>query len=239
MNVVNISGYKFVELDKLPTLQAKLKGLCLRHKLKGTILLATEGVNLMLSSSREQIDAFKKEFCAADEHFSDFWFKESFSDEIAFKRMIVKIRKEIVTMGVEHIQPLEKTASNITPEAFKKWCDENKDMIVLDTRNDFEVEAGAFDNSIHLNIKNFRDFPKAIEQLDDETKAKPIVTFCTGGIRCEKASAYMLEKGFKEVYQLQGGIIHYLEQYGGEHYHGTCFVFDDRIELDSELAVNA
>ena len=133
----------------------------------------------------------------------------------------------------------QKTGQHLSAHEFKRWYDENKDMIVLDTRNDYEVALGTFKNAMDLNIETFRAFPDAVQELSDEIKDKPVVTFCTGGIRCEKASQYMINQGFKEVYQLDGGILKYFEECGGEHYDGECFVFDKRVSLDSSLSETA
>lgn len=233
MNYLNISGYKFTNLTNLESLKKGLKSFCDSLELKGTILIGSEGINAFVSGKREQIDSFY-----AGLHF---WalptidFKESLSDEPPFDKMVVKIRKEIVTMGVPEISPGSFPAPNVSAEDFKKWLDENEEIIVLDTRNRYEVSLGKFEHAIDLDIQHFRSFPEAIKKLPAACKSKKIVTYCTGGIRCEKAAPYLISQGFQEVYQLEGGILKYLEKCGNAHFHGECFVFDKRIAVNHAL----
>jgi len=236
MNIVNISAYKFVTLtaESLPDLRSDLKAEADVCELKGTILLCAEGINCFLAGTRDNIDRFKA-FLKARPPFSDLPYKESFSDYQPFSRMLVRLKKEVISMGRSEIEPEKKKAPYISPEKFKRWYEEKKDMIVLDTRNDFEVALGTFDDAVDLDIETFREFPDTVTLMSDEVKNKPVVTFCTGGVRCEKAAQYMLDHGFKEVYQLDGGILNYLEKCGGDHYHGECFVFDKRVALDADL----
>jgi UPF0176 protein len=239
MNIINIATYRFITLAtaELPFLRDTLKRKCTELALKGTILLSTEGVNLFLAGTREGVDGFK-DFLNSLPPFQDLTYKESVSAEIPFKKMFVKIKKEIIRMDMPDIQPEKFTAPHLSPEALKQWYDEGRDMVILDTRNTFEYEIGTFKNAVQVNLKHFRDFPAALETLPEEFQNKPIVTFCTGGIRCEKAAALMIKKGFKEVYQLDGGILNYFEKCGDAHYEGDCFVFDDRITLNSNLDVS-
>ena len=231
----NIAAYKFISISEkeLPALCKELKQLGVKLSLKGTILLSTEGINLFLAGEGESINDFTC-YLSSYPMFKDLFYKYSYSSYIPFKKLVVKIRQEIVTFNQNNIQPEEFTAPYIDPETLREWLKSQKEVVLLDTRNDFEYELGTFDQAIHLNIKNFRDFPEAIEkaQLNIE---KPIVTFCTGGIRCEKAAAYLLQQGYKEVYQLHGGILNYFGQCGGDFYQGNCFVFDDRTTLNSKL----
>lgn len=234
--ILNIAAYKFVTLgrEELSYLRTALKETALALELKGTVLLSTEGINLILAASPEKIKNFQNYLCEIPQ-FSDLTFKESFSEFVPFSRLLVRLKKEIISMGVSSIKPEQKTAPYITPQQLKAWYEQNKEMIVLDTRNTYEVVLGGFDQAQDLNIRTFREFSQAINTLPDQMKEKPVVTYCTGGIRCEKAAALLLEQGFKEVYQLQGGILNYLEQCGGSYYHGECFVFDDRIGLNANL----
>ncbi len=236
MNIANIAAYKFVILSEisLPDLRVVLKEEADVCDLKGTILLSTEGINCFLAGVRDNIERFKG-FLEERPAFSGLTYKESFSDYQPFSRMLVRLKKEIISMGHPEIQPEKQTAPYISPEKFKRWYEEKRDMVVLDTRNDFEVALGTFDDAIDLDIESFRSFPDVVTLLSEDVKNKPVVTFCTGGIRCEKAAEYMLKQGFKEVYQLEGGILNYFEKYGGDHYHGECFVFDKRVALDSQL----
>lgn len=236
MEFINISAYKFVHLSEaeFPILRRQLKEKAKMLQLKGTILLSQEGINCFLCGLREKIDAYKS-FLESYPMFVGMTFKESISSHQPFSRMLVRLKKEIISMGHPEIEPEKKTAPYISPETLKKWYDENKDMLVLDTRNDYEVEIGTFEAAMDLNIETFRDFPNAVALLPDDIKKKPIVTFCTGGIRCEKAAQYMLNQGFEEVYQLDGGILNYFEQCGGDHWQGECFVFDKRVAVDPQL----
>lgn len=233
---INISAYRFIGLEsaRLPQIKEDLLPKAKALDLKGTILLSCEGINLFLAGTEENINLFFIHLNTYPE-FKALTKKLSPSSEQPFTRMLVRIKKEIISMGCPEIKPEQQTAPHLDPKIFKKWYQDKKNMLVLDTRNDYEVELGTFDDAIDLNIESFRDFPDAVKQLSDEDKAKPIITFCTGGIRCEKAAQYMLNHGFKEVYQLDGGILNYFEQCGGDHYHGECFVFDKRVAVNSQL----
>lgn len=236
MTFVNTSAYQFVDLTRLGELKQQLRDKCVALELKGTILLAQEGINIMLAGSAASIEEFKS-YLAQDARFQDLFYKDSVSEVHPFQRMLVKIKKEIITMGVPHIRPVNQRAPTITPEELKNWLDAGKDFILLDTRNDYEVAYGAFTEAKHLNIQHFRHFPQAIKEQLQDVKNKPIVTYCTGGVRCEKAAWLMSEEGFQEVYQLDGGILNYFIKEKSAHYTGDCFVFDDRIAVTPELEV--
>jgi UPF0176 protein len=233
MKYFNLSAYKFISLaaSTLPHLQQQLKQTAISHGIKGTILLSTEGINIFIAGEPQAIQQFTANLIAIAE-FADLWFKRSESAAIPFKRMLVRIKKEIIFMDQPHIQPEKATAPYLEPEQLKKWYAQNKDMVILDTRNSYECEVGTFDGAIQLNIENFSHFPEAVASLPEDIKTKSVVTFCTGGIRCEKAAAYLLEQGFKEVWQLKGGILNYFDQCGGEYFQGSCFVFDEREAID-------
>lgn len=234
MDIINISAYKFLELQDLPALKQVLLEKALEYKLRGTILLSNEGINTFFAGSREATESYKH-LISHTLKMGELPYKESISGHQPFNRMLVKIKKEIISMGVPEIQPHKFTAPRITAEELKQWYDEKRDFILLDTRNDYEVRLGTFENSMHLDIATFRDFPEAIDNLDPSFKEKIFVTTCTGGIRCEKAGPYMLSVGFKNVYQLDGGMLRYLEKCGGAHWQGECFVFDDRVAVDAQL----
>lgn len=236
MKFINTSAYKFVSIpeSEFSSLRQALKEKADACQLKGTILLSAEGINSFLSGTRENIDAYK-DFLNSHPLFDGMEFKESESEHQPFSRMLVRLKKEIISMGHPEIQPEKKTAPYLKPEELKRWYDEHKEMIVLDTRNDYEVDIGTFEEAVDLNIETFRDFPNAVTMLPKDMKKKPVVTFCTGGIRCEKAAQYMLDQGFEEVYQLEGGILNYFEQCGGDHWKGECFVFDKRVAVDPNL----
>ncbi len=234
MNIVNISAYKFIPLTRLATLQDELRYQCEQAGVLGTILLAAEGINLYLAAQAPNIQRIQA-YLAEDERFNDLTYKVSLSKDVPFKKMVVKVKKEIVTMAQPQVNPMEKTGEHLAPETLKAWLDEGRDLTILDTRNDYEVTIGAFEGAMALPMENFREFPETTAQLSDDLKDKPLVMYCTGGIRCEKAANIMLEQGFKEVYQLDGGILNYFEKCGTAHWEGECFVFDDRIAVDANL----
>lgn len=231
---LNISGYQFVAIDDTESLEKTFRNKCNELDIKGTILIAHEGINVSLAGSEKNIRAFQQ-FLEEDQRFQGIFFKDSYSENIPFKKLRIRLKKEIISMGIEHIDPNKMTGQYISPEELEQWYREQKDFCILDTRNDYEIRVGTFEHSIDVNIHNFRDFPKAIQQLPESVRNKPVVTFCTGGVRCEKASALLLENGFSNVYQLEGGIINYFEKCGGKHWDGECFVFDDRVAVDKEL----
>ncbi len=233
-SVVNIAVYKFVTLDDLDRRRAELLALSERLLLKGKILLSEEGINLFLAGSRDAIDEFLASL-RRESVFSDIDVKESFSEHQPFKRMLVKVKKEIIAFGVAGIDPRAETSRRISAKQLKKWLDEGLPVTLLDVRNNFEFEIGTFDDAIPIGVRHFRSFLDAISTLPDDIKDRPIVTFCTGGIRCEKAGPLLERFGFSDVYQLDGGILKYFEECGGEHYHGDCFVFDQRVALDADL----
>lgn len=239
--VVNVSGYRFAKLDYLPVLQADMQAALAATGVLGTILLADEGINIALAGSREAVDKAVAYF-QADERFRDIWLKESTSEGIPFSKLKVRIRHEIIAFDGANAadrQLQRPNAPSLAPETVAQWLDEGRDMTLLDTRNTYEIESGTFDTAEHLGIAHFRDFQQAVKTALKEGRLqldKPMVTFCTGGIRCEKAAPWMLEQGFKEVYQIEGGVLNYFEKTGGEHWQGDCFVFDDRVEVDRHLA---
>jgi predicted sulfurtransferase len=233
---LNISTYKFTPFEacELPSIQARLRDLCAERALKGTILLSTEGINLFVAGVRENIAILVSELRTIA-GLEDLAPKESLSTEQPFNRMLVKIKKEIIAFGVDGIDPARKPAPKLAPSTLKQWLDEGRPVTLLDTRNDYEVRLGTFKGAIDPRIDHFREFPDAVRKLPDALKAQPIVMFCTGGIRCEKAGPFMVREGFQEVFQLDGGILKYFEECGGAHYDGECFVFDRRVGVNPEL----
>lgn len=237
---VNLSGYRFLKLDYLPVLQADMLAALKTTGVLGTILLADEGINIALSGTKEQTRA-ARDYFDSDERFSGLWLKQSPSSIVPFSKLKVRIRHEIIAFDGIHAGDLHLSrpqAPGIKPEELVKWLDSDKDFTLLDTRNTYEIESGTFAKAEQLNIKHFRDFQAAVKKgMEDGSLSldKPMVTFCTGGIRCEKAAPWMLEQGFKEVYQIEGGVINYFERTGGKHWNGDCFVFDDRVEVDKKL----
>ena len=234
MNILNIAAYRFVALNDLAQLRAAFKARGAQLELKGTVLIATEGINLFLAGAAANVEAFL-ETLLADARFAPIEVKRSWSSAQPFRRLLVKIKREIVSMHRPEINPGETPAPRLAPQELKRWLDEGRDIVLLDTRNQFEVELGTFENTLALGLKSFSDFPRATPALPETLKHQPIVTFCTGGIRCEKAAPWLISQGFREVYQLDGGILNYFEQCGGAHFRGQCFVFDERVALDPAL----
>jgi UPF0176 protein len=233
--ITNIAAYLFVHIEDPPSLAQHLRARCAELELKGTILLAHEGINLFLAAPALQIAQFLAEL-RADPRFAALQEKCQESNDQPFQKMKVKLKREIVPLGENNVDVPSNPAPRMDAQTLKSWLDQGKEFVLLDTRNRFEFEQGAFDAAVDLDIKKFRDFPAAIAAKKAEWGDKTIVTFCTGGIRCEKAAPVMLEMGFNEVYQLDGGILKYFELCGGAHYRGDCFVFDERIGLDATLS---
>jgi UPF0176 protein len=233
MSIINIAGYKFIALENLVELQTAFLEKCQTFALRGTILLSTEGININLAGTPENIQQFKI-FLQAGARFADITFHQSQSANQPFQYIKVKIKKEIITMRAENIHPEIKSAPSISPQELKQWLDEKRDITLLDTRNAYEVRFGTFKNSINPNLNNFSEFSKVAKTLNP---SKPVVMFCTGGIRCEKAALHLLQAGFPNVLQLQSGILGYFKQVGNAHYDGECFVFDERIAVDANLQV--
>ncbi len=236
---VNIAAYKFITFNDTAEKRPQFRALCEELGLKGTILLSPEGINLFLAGLREPIDRFLA-WLRADERFADLQVKESYSDRQPFTKMLVKLKREIITMKNPLIQPEQGRAPAVDAKTLKRWLDQGQDdagkpVVMIDTRNAFEVDVGSFDNTIDYRIDKFSEFPEVIAQNRDKLAGKTVVTFCTGGIRCEKAAIHMQNIGFDSVYQLEGGILKYFEEVGGAHYTGDCFVFDYRTALNPKL----
>jgi UPF0176 protein len=233
--IVVIAFYKFVPLPDYEKLRLALRSFCITQNLKGTILLAPEGINGMLGGSREDIDAILAHL-RSDDRFADLEHKESYASEPPFIKMKVRLKREIVALGVPGVNPLTKVGTYVKPDQWNALITD-PDVIVVDTRNSFEFEHGTFKGAIDPKTKAFRDFPKFVNEELDVSKHKKIAMFCTGGIRCEKATSYLLDQGFENVYHLQGGILKYLEEIPIEEslFEGKCFVFDEREALDQDL----
>ena len=232
--ITNIAGYRFVTLPDRDTLHPVLQSVCDDLGLKGTVLLAPEGINFFLAGPQSSIDGFVS-YLEKDPRFESIPLKVSYTDYQPFNRMNVRRKKEIISVGLDHIQPEFFTGDEIDPVEFKAMLDDGTFVHVLDTRNDYELRVGTFENALDLDIRSFRAFPEAIQSLPSTMKDEPIVMFCTGGIRCEKASAIMIEAGFTNVKQLKGGILGYFEAVGGDHWNGDCFVFDQRVAVNPAL----
>jgi len=234
-----IAAYKFVSFNDTVERRADFQAICHDLDLKGTILLTPEGINLFLAGTRNNIDNFLG-WLRQDARFADIEVKESLSNEQPFNRMLVKLKKEIITMRLPLIQPELGRAPVVKAADLKRWLDQGHDdagkpVVMVDTRNAFEVDVGTFENTIDYRIHKFSEFPEVIARHKPELDGKTVVTFCTGGIRCEKAAIHMQNRGYDSLYQLECGILKYFEEVGGAHYQGDCFVFDHRTALNPEL----
>ncbi|MDB4855611.1 rhodanese-like domain-containing protein [Acidimicrobiia bacterium] len=234
MKIANITGYKFIPIKNELVLQETILKRSTNLNLKGTVLISRKGINFSVSGNKNNIDKFLL-FIRSDSRFADVDVKITYNEYQPFRKMLVRIKKEIISMGIEEIDPFQFTGQKISPKELSKKLNNNEDIVLLDTRNEYEVRLGTFKNAIDLNLDSFRDFPKEIEKLRKKLNGKEVVMFCTGGIRCEKASALMLKNGFENIQQIDGGVINYFKETGGRHWNGDCFVFDDRVALDKDL----
>jgi len=232
--ILNIAGYRFVDLPDRDDLRQPFLDISIRLGLKGTILLSPNGINFFLAGNEPSVNEFIQ-YLDSDTRFSEIPIKSSRTDYQPFRRMLVKKKKEIISLGISEIRPSEFTGPYIKPIEFKHLMDQGEDILVLDTRNDYETRIGSFEGALDLGISSFRDFPNAIDSIPEEYKSKTVVMYCTGGIRCEKASAVMINAGFEEVKQLEGGILGYFEECGGSNWNGDCFVFDQRVAIGPEM----
>lgn len=239
MDVLNIAAYKFIALDRLPELQVALSAELTGRALNGTVHLAEEGINLFLAGSSAGVRDFLI-WLRLDARFADLQVKESFSSSQPFRKLLVKIKPEIIRMNQPAIQPAAGRAPAVDAATLKRWLDAGADdagrpVVTLDTRNDFEVDVGTFNNAIDWRISKFTEFPRALLEQRAKLAGKTVVSFCTGGIRCEKATIFMREAGVDNVYQLDGGILKYFEINGQAHFKGECYVFDKRRALNPAL----
>jgi UPF0176 protein len=237
--ILNISAYKFVPLPDAPALRDTLHAWALALELKGTILLAVEGINLFLAGPASAVRGFVAQL-HQDPRFADIAPKESWSASQPFKKMLVKVKNEIIRMDHPAIQPAAGRAPAVDASTVRRWLDQGVDdtgrpVVTLDTRNAFEVDHGTFVGAVDWRIDKFSEFPAALLAHQAELEGKTVVSFCTGGIRCEKAAILMREVGLEHVYQLEGGILKYFEETDGKHYQGSCFVFDERRTLEADL----
>lgn len=234
--VVVCALYHFARIDDPEELRSRLLALLTQHNVKGTLLVAAEGINGTVAGTRVGIDALKSRV-SEDGRFEGISYKESVSDDMPFLRTRVKLKKEIVTMGVPDIDPMQIVGTYVKPEAWNALITE-PDVLLIDTRNEYEVGIGTFQGAVNPHTTSFREFPDYVrEQLDPKKKQK-VAMFCTGGIRCEKSTAFLKAEGFDEVYHLEGGILKYLEEVPEEEslWEGECFVFDERVTVDHNLA---
>lgn len=234
-DIVVAALYKFVTLDDYRDLREPLLDECLAAGTRGTLLLAQEGINGTIAGSREGIDRVIA-WLKSDPRLADLEHKESFDDHLPFYRMKVKLKREIVTMGVPGVDPNRQVGTYVKPADWNALIDD-PEVLLIDTRNDYEVAIGSFRGAIDPHTTTFREFPRYVREHFDPGKHKKVAMFCTGGIRCEKASSFMLGEGFEEVYHLEGGILKYLEEVPPKEsaWEGECFVFDNRVSVDHHL----
>jgi len=227
--------YKFVPLSDFEELQPKILKVCLDNKINGTLLLAAEGINGTVAGSREGIDTLLA-YLKSDPRLADLKHKEAANTEQPFYRMKVRLKKEIVTLGAPGTDPLEMVGSYVQPKDWNELISD-PDTLLIDTRNDYEVEVGTFKGAINPKTQTFREFKNYVANNLDKDKHKKVAMFCTGGIRCEKSTSYLLKEGFEEVYHLDGGILQYLEDVPEEEstWEGECFVFDQRVTVNHNL----
>ena len=238
-NIIVAALYKFAKLPDYREMQSGLLEFCVAQGLKGTILLAAEGINGTVAGSREGIDALIS-YLRSDARFADLEHKESNAEAMPFYRMKIRLKKEIVTLGIPGIDPNNKVGTYVPPEEWNALISD-PDVVLIDTRNGYEFDIGTFRGAVDPHTTTFREFPAYVSKNLDPAKHRKVAMFCTGGIRCEKATSYMLEQGFEEVYHLQGGILKYLEKIPAEKslWEGECFVFDQRVAVGHGLEVGA
>lgn len=236
--ILNVSAYLFTQLTDAAALRPVLRERAVAAGLKGTIILAEEGINLFLAGTPEAVRGFLDEL-RADARFAPLTAKESWSDVLPFRKMLVKHKREIIRMDHPTIRPEAGRAPAVAPETLRRWLaqgsdDEGREVVMLDTRNAFEVDYGGFEDALDWRIDRFTQFPDAVARHRGDLEGKTVVSYCTGGIRCEKAAIHLREQGI-EAWQLDGGILGWFERVGGAHYRGECFVFDEREALGADL----
>lgn len=237
--ILNIAAYHFVPIDDVAGLAATLREACQSRQLRGTILVAGEGINMFLAGPADNVRGFL-DWLRQDARFAAVTAKESWSRHVPFARLKIKQKREIVPFAGRPAGVGENRAPDVDAKTLARWIenghdDAGKPLLLLDTRNREEIEYGTFANALTLPIDNFNDLPEALEAIREQLQDATVVSFCTGGIRCEKAAPWMRQTGLDNVLQLEGGILKYFEEVGGFGYQGGCFVFDERIALDAEL----
>jgi len=235
-----VAAYRFVPIAEPQLLRDRIEAQAASLHLLGTVLVAGEGINLFLAGAADSIRAFL-DWLREDARFAQLHAKQSWSERQPFRKLRVKVKREIIRMNHPAIQPASGRAPAIDAATVKRWLDQGHDdagraVVTLDTRNAFEIEYGTFEGAIDWHLSKFSEFPQALAAHRAQLEGKTVVSFCTGGIRCEKAALYMLESGLQNVWQLDGGILQYFEETGGAHYKGECFVFDEREALGKDLS---
>jgi predicted sulfurtransferase len=232
--ILNIAAYRFTPMQGLVELRRDLYERASRLSLRGTVLLAPEGINLFLAGEPGAVHEWLGHVRTLP-GLGDLAVKESFSAAVPFGRLRVRLKREIIAFRKPGVSPLEYTSPRVSPQQLKAWLDAGEPVVLLDTRNDYETEHGTFEGALTLPLDDFVNLPHHLGRLPPKDSDTPIVTFCTGGIRCEKAAPYLESLGYRRVLQLYGGILNYFEKVGGAHYRGACWVFDDRVALTPDL----
>lgn len=237
---LNLAAYRFFDWDNLAARRDQIERSGYRHGIRGTVLLAPEGINLFVSAPPDAARAWLAELCA-DPLLAHLEVKSSESDQCEFGRWRVRVKPEIITLRLPRIRPQDRRAAAVAPGDFERWLaqgedDDGRPLAVIDTRNRFEVAAGSFEGAVDLNIRSFCEFPQAVEALKPTLAGKRVVTFCTGGIRCEKAALLLEQQGIAHVVQLDGGVLRYFEEIGERHWQGELFVFDARVGVTPTLS---
>ncbi|PWK82118.1 sulfurtransferase [Fulvimonas soli] len=239
MPILNLAAYRFVSLDGLPALRERLRARAEALALKGTVLLAPEGINLFLAGAPEAAESFM-DWLREDPRFAGLEAKASWSDAVPFGRLRVRLKREIITLRRPALRPEAGRAAAVDPATLKRWLDRGRDddgreLVLLDTRNGYETDVGRFPQAVDYRLARFTELPDALAADRARYAGKTVVPYCTGGIRCEKAALHMRELGIERVFQLEGGILGYFEETGGAHWQGACFVFDARGALGPDL----
>jgi UPF0176 protein len=237
---LNLASYLFTDLEHLPTLREDIREAGAALDMRGTVLLAPEGINAFVCGAEAGARAFAARLQAL-RGLEGLSFKESWSRDQSFNRFLVKLKKEIITFRQPSFKPAAGRAASVDPASLARWLDRGHDddgrpVVMVDTRNDFEVEVGCFEQAVDPKLKSFTDLPQALERHRDEFAGRRIVTYCTGGIRCEKAALYLSANGYENVVQLEGGVLKYFEEVGARHWQGELFVFDKRVSLRPDLS---
>lgn len=234
--ILNLAFYKFAKLTKVSQLRQELETLATSLGVLGSVILSYEGINGMLAApeeaARQMIDHLHK-----IEGLEALEIKESWSDHVPFERLLIKVKPEIVTMRVDGVDAIKRTGPHLPPEVFRDWLRASEDMVLIDVRNSFEYKLGTFKGAIDPQTTSFHEFPDVVREHAQEWKGKKVVMFCTGGIRCEKATSWMLDEGFEDIYQLEGGVLRYFERIpdANKDWDGELFVFDGRVAVDTTL----
>lgn len=244
-NFLNIAGYQFVTLTNLPLLRQDFLSMCTLLQIKGTILLSHEGININLAGEKDNIEQFIGQLSNINKNiFTSMRFHRSYSATLPFKRLKVKLKKEIITLRQANANPTKEVqAPRVSPQQLKTWLDTGRNIKLIDTRNEYELAYGRFEQAVSLSLDHFCELPDKLNNLNNldngldaglAPEMPEIVLYCTGGIRCEKAALYLQSQGFSNVYQLDGGILGYFAEVGSDHYQGGCYVFDERVSVQPE-----